>query len=137
MLNYSKNNVYFCRMKFEDIHNVHEKLHEENASPEALEERCDGAVLHRWRYKMNVQRHLSICQVCFAWCAKVPCQLSEAHCTCAKAPCRLSEAHCTCAKAPCRLSEAHCKLLVSAKSLADSQTALFVTLPYGESSISA
>ena len=101
--------------------------------------------------KMNVQRHLSICQVCFAWCAKVPCQLSEAHCTCAKAPCRLSEAHCTCAKAPCRLSEAyctcakapcrlseaHCKLLVSAKSLADSQTALFVTLPYGESSISA
>ena len=69
MLNYSKNNVYFCRMKFEDIHNVHEKLHEENASPEALEERCDGAVLHRWRYENECATppfHLSglFCMVC-------------------------------------------------------------------------
>ena len=73
----------------------------------------------------NVQCHLSICQVCFARCAKVPCKLSEAHCKLCKGALQIVRstlqavqrrlANCqkhiaSFAKAPCKLSEAHCTL---------------------------
>ena len=72
-----------------------------------------------------MQWHLDNCQVCFARCATVPCQLSEAHCTLCNGtlPIVRSALHVVqrhlancqkriarCAKAPCQLSEAHCTL---------------------------
>ena len=86
-------------MKFESKHNAHEKLHEESVGLEALEERCDGAVLRCrrvWKQMCNatypfvrsvlhcVQRHLANCRKRIASCAKAPIQLSEAHCTLCK-----------------------------------------------------
>ena len=130
-------------MKFESKHNAHEKLHKENVGFEALEERCNSAVLRRqrvWKQICNatypfvrsvlhvVQRHLANCRKHIASCAKVPCKLSKVHCKQCKGALQIVRstlqavqrhlANCQkriarCAKVPCKLSEVHCKLQIN------------------------